>query len=73
VTTSHTDQQKVERAFAAELLAPAKGVEHFILDEYGTLHVDDVDAIAEHFRVSPMLIADQIENQLELEGGSGFY
>jgi hypothetical protein len=65
LTASHTDRQKVERAFAAELLAPAQGVEAFIQDDYGLVHVDDLEAVGEHFDVSPIVIRHQVENQLE--------
>jgi hypothetical protein len=67
LTSSHSDRQKVERAFAAELLAPAQGVEEFIEERYGVVYSDDIDAVADHFRVSPLVIEHQVENQLELE------
>ena len=66
LTMAHTDQQKVERAFAAELLAPASGVENFISDDYGVVYYDDLEKIGDHFGVAPIVIQHQVENQLEL-------
>lgn len=67
LTTSHSDRQKMARAFAAELLAPAGGVEEFVDERDGVVYFDDIDAVADHFRVSPLVIEHQVENQLELE------
>jgi hypothetical protein len=67
LTAAHADRQKIERAFAAELLAPARGVEEFIPDEDGFAVAADLDQIADHFRVSPFVIHHQVENQLGLE------
>ncbi len=64
ITPAHTDRQRVERAFAAELLAPAAGILHRLdLGEIG-FALDDIEAIAEHFEVSSMVIRHQIENQI---------
>jgi hypothetical protein len=67
VTDAHTDRQKTERAFAAELLAPANGVRRLLEVDDGVISFEQLDPIAEHFGVSPLLISHQVENQLELE------
>jgi IrrE N-terminal-like domain len=61
VTASYTDRQRVERAFAAELLAPAEGIQQRLSS--GTLMEEELDEIAEHFGVSVKVIEHQIRNQ----------
>jgi len=62
VTASYTDRQKIERAFAAELLAPAAGISELLGSD--TLVEEDFDEIADHFRVSAKVIEHQVQNQL---------
>jgi len=64
VTSAYTDKQKIERAFAAELLAPAAGVAERISAYPSTDDLDEIEETADHFRVSPMIIEHQIRNQL---------
>lgn len=64
VTSTYTDRQKVERAFAAELLAPARGIAELLQGQPETAPQEDVDQIAEHFGVSSMVIQHQLQNQL---------
>lgn len=64
ITTSYTDLQKVERAFAAELLAPAEGIRTKLSVPPGEAVQEDLGSVAEHFGVSPILIENQIENQI---------
>ncbi|MEU8271360.1 hypothetical protein AB0B89_29895 [Sphaerisporangium sp. NPDC049002] len=64
VTTAYTDRQKVERAFAAELLAPAAGISELLGDAPEAAVQDDLEVVAEHFQVSPMVIKHQLDNQL---------
>jgi hypothetical protein len=66
LTDAHTDRQKIERAFAAELLAPALGVQHFISDNAGVIGYELLEGAADHFGVSPFVIRHQAENQLDL-------
>ena len=66
LTAAHSDRQKIERAFAAELLAPAAGVESFVSDVDGFVGYEVLELAAEHFGVSPWVIQHQVENQLEL-------
>jgi len=63
VTAAHTDRQRAERAFAAELLAPAAGVADRLAAR-GASDVEDVDEVARSYGVSAMVIEHQIENQL---------
>jgi hypothetical protein len=64
VTAAHTDKQKIERAFAAELLAPAQGVSQRLGDNVDMVTMEDLEPVARHFHVSPMVVQHQIENQL---------
>ncbi len=64
ITTSYTDLQKVERAFAAELLAPAEGIKIKLAVPPSEAVQEDLGSVAKHFGVSPILIEHQIENQI---------
>jgi hypothetical protein len=64
VTGAYTDRQKTERAFAAELLAPAKGIAEWLGSDPGEASQDDLDEVAEHYGVSPVVISHQVRNQL---------
>jgi Zn-dependent peptidase ImmA (M78 family) len=64
VTTAYTDRQKVERAFAAELLAPASGIAGLLGFDPAAASQEDVDLVAEALNVSPMVVQHQLENQL---------
>ena len=64
VTTAYTDRQKVERAFAAELLAPASGIAHLLGFDPSEASPEDVDQVAESLNVSPMVVQHQLQNQL---------
>jgi hypothetical protein len=64
ITAAHADRQRTERAFAAELLAPADGIADQLDLSAGEFALDDIDTIAEHFDASPVLVRHQIENQL---------
>jgi len=58
---SHDD--RVARAFAAELLAPAQGIRH-MLETLGEPDDSALEAIAERYNVSPLVIRHQYENQI---------
>lgn len=62
VTASYNDRQKIERAFAAELLAPARGIEERLGSD--SLAEEDLEEIADHFGVSVKVVEHQIQNQL---------
>jgi len=64
LTPTRTDVRRIERAFAAELLAPAVGLREQFMEAPGAATDDDLDAAAAHYGVSPLLIRHQIENQL---------
>ena len=64
VTSAYTDKQKIERAFAAELLAPAAGVAERMESYPSTVELDEIEETADHFGVSPMIVEHQIRNQL---------
>jgi len=60
VTGSQTERQRRNRAFAAELLAPAALLAREITSE--TVGVEVLDRLAEQFSVSPWVIEHQLEN-----------
>lgn len=66
LTRAHTVRQKAERAFAAELLAPAAGIKDLLGDVGALYDSEDVAAIARHYAVQPILIEHQIENNVDL-------
>jgi len=68
VTGAYTDRQKTERAFAAELLAPAMGIAERLESEPGAVSDEELDQMADHFGVSPRVIDHQIRNQLLAAG-----
>jgi hypothetical protein len=64
ITNATTWSHKVERAFAAELLAPVAGIEEII----GRPRVVDLETmydLAQRYAVAPTLIRHQLENQLD--------
>ena len=60
VTASHTWDQRASRAFAAEFLAPAGALAKHIR---GPVSFSDVDELGGEYRVSPLVIEHQIDNQ----------
>lgn len=54
---------QASRAFAAELLAPAAGIAQ-ALDKFSEITHSAFEAVAEQFRVSPLLIELQVENRI---------
>lgn len=64
VTNATTWSHKVERAFAAELLAPATGISDLI-GRPRVVALETVYELAQSYDVAPTLIRHQIENQLE--------
>ncbi|MFD4323312.1 hypothetical protein ACFWQC_01665 [Nocardioides sp. NPDC058538] len=61
ITRASRYTDRAERAFAAELLAPAEGIEQ-VLD--GDLSDEAIRRAADHFDVSTLLIQHQIDNQV---------
>lgn len=59
VTDARSYRQKAQRAFAAELLAPIDAVRNMAGDDFSE---DRQEEIAEHFRVSPMVINRLLKN-----------
>jgi len=64
VTSAHTNRQSVERAFAAELLAPAEGISQLLEAPAEAVSQEEVEQIAQRYGVSPMVIEHQLQNQL---------
>jgi hypothetical protein len=63
LSAARSQEEKVARAFAAELLAPAEGIRR-ILTELGSSDDSALEAVARHFEVSPLLARHQYDNQL---------
>jgi hypothetical protein len=61
VTSSHLSSQKRNRAFAAEFLAPAEGIENMIKGKT-SISEEEVQSIAYQFKVSAWIVKHQIEN-----------
>ena len=62
--------QKAERAFAAELTAPAEGIRELLAprtSDEGSVTLDEVGGISDHFGVNEWVVEYQIENQLGLD------
>ena len=64
VTSSYTYRQKLQRAFAAELLAPFEAVDDLLAGDYSDEQQQDV---AEHFQVSPLTIRTLLVNHRRIE------
>ncbi len=64
VTAAHTYRQRVERAFAAELLAPAEGIAQLLESPPEAASQEELEQIAQHYRVSSMVIEHQLRNHL---------
>lgn len=64
VTASYTEAQKIERAFAAELLAPAQGISDALKSTLADVQEEDLTEIAEQYDVSNTIVEHQLHNQL---------
>jgi hypothetical protein len=63
LSAARGQNERVAGAFAAELLAPAEGIRRS-LAAIGEQSDAAFDAVAGHFRVSPLLVRHQYDNQL---------
>jgi hypothetical protein len=63
LSAARSHDERVARAFAAELLAPAAGIHEF-LDRLGRQDDVALEAVAGHFGVSPLVVRHQYDNQL---------
>lgn len=66
LTSARTEKERTERAFAAELLAPAKGIAAFLPANIRVVGSDVLEDLANHFAVSSLLVQHQVTNQLGL-------
>ena len=64
VTAAHTHRQRVERAFAAELLAPAEGIAQLLESPPEAASQEELKQIAQRYGVSSMVIEHQLRNHL---------
>jgi hypothetical protein len=58
-TDSRTSRQKIQRAFAAELLCPINYLDEFLSGDYTQERIEDA---AEHFGISPLAISSHLTN-----------
>jgi hypothetical protein len=64
ITTAHTYRQRVERAFAAELLAPAEGIAELLESPPEAASQEELEQVAQRFGVSSMVVEHQVRNHL---------
>src|SRR5215472_11916016 len=64
VTTAHTHRQRVERAFTAELLAPAEGIAQMLESPPELASQEEVEQVAQRYGVSSMVVEHQLRNHL---------
>lgn len=63
ISSASMPLQKAERAFAAELLAPADGLKEMLPELSGdTIDLRTVAELSAHFRVSDLVVEHQLEN-----------
>lgn len=60
---TRSDSSKQSRAFAAELIAPAEGIAEY-LSVFPIISDRAIEAVADRYKASPMLVQRQHENQL---------
>ena len=66
LSAARPQEERIALAFAAELLAPANGIQSFL---EGSVNEDDaMEAAASHFKVSPLVIRHHRDNQLAGRG-----
>ena len=63
-TRTYSYRQKMQRAFAAELLCPFASVDEMLSGDYSE---DKQNDVAEHFSVSPMTIRTQLRNKRRID------
>lgn len=64
ITSAYGPVQKRERAFAAELLAPASGIRELLGPDAEFVRDLDVARLSDHFDVSELVVTHQVENNL---------
>ena len=65
-TGASTSRQKFQRAFAQEFLCPYQGLSEFFTSNKEP-DEDDLEAVAAHYRVSPLLVKNTLVNHSQLE------
>ena len=69
-TAARGRDERVARAFAAELLAPAEGI-RLTLDSIGQSDDSALETVAKHCRVSPLVVRHQYDNQIAISSSGG--
>lgn len=63
LSAAGSHDERVARAFAAELLAPARGIQR-MLETIGEEDDSALEAVTERYKVSPLLVRHQYDNQI---------
>jgi IrrE N-terminal-like domain len=63
LSAARSHDERFARAFAAELLAPAEGI-RLTLESIGKTDDSALEAVAQRFRVSPLVVRHQYDNQI---------
>jgi hypothetical protein len=66
ITSAYGPAQKRERAFAAELLAPAAGLREMLGADVKSVGDVDVARISDYFGVQELVVIHQVENNLKI-------
>lgn len=72
ITSAYGPAQKRERAFAAELLAPAAGLREMLGADAKSVGDVDLAQISDHFGVQELVVIHQVENNLGISVRSQF-
>ena len=72
ITSAYGPVQKRERAFAAELLAPAAGLREMLGADVKSVGDVDLARISDHFGVQELVVIHQVENNLGIAVRSQF-
>lgn len=67
ITSARTLTQQAERAFAAELLAPADGIKTLLPPQTSVIDPGTFREIAREFEVQESVVEHQIQNRLSLD------
>ncbi|MBD5642228.1 MAG: hypothetical protein HDQ91_07410 [Desulfovibrio sp.] len=58
--------QKMQRAFAAELLAPIAGIRELVGSRINTINLDEIQRISDHYEASPITICHTLRNNRDI-------
>lgn len=64
IAASHTHRQHVARAFALEVLAPAKGVSALLGNPSHVVSSEDLEVLSDDYDVSTIVVEHQVDNRV---------